>query len=667
MTTSVHSTACPLDCPDSCSLDVTVDDGRVVKLDGNHVNPLTSGFICSKVRGFHRHLYGEHRLLHPKVRVGPKGSGEFRRVSWDEALDRVASEMARVRDQHGGEAILPFSYGGSNGLVSQDTTDARLFRRLGAARLARTVCAAATSRAVQGLYGKMTGVAFDDYRHAELIVVWGANPSASGIHLVPLIRDAQKAGVKLMVVDPRRTPLAKAADLHLPLRPGTDLPLALALIHQLFERGEADLGFLREHATGADELRRRASRWELDRAAATCGLELADVETFLRLYAESSPAVIRVGWGQERNRNGGSATAAILALPAVAGKLGVRGGGYTASNSAAWKGFDKDAVIGEPETETRIVNMNRLGRELLAEDPTTRLLFVYNANPAVTLPRQDLVLRGLAREDLFTVVFEQVMTDTAKYADVLLPATAFPEHHDLRGSYGAYAFQILRPVADAAGESRPNAEVFEDLVHRLGLDRGGDVPADAIPEALLAQDALDDDQRSELRASGHTAPSFGRNPVQFVDVFPKTPDRKVHLVPPDLDAEAPGGLYGYADDREEPAAPLTLISPATSKTISSTLGQLSNKPARLDLHPEDAARRGIHSGDTVKIWNEFGAIRVKARVTEEVRTGVVSLAKGLWLHNTEGGATASLFAPDTYTDLGGGACFNDAKVEVAKA
>ncbi len=294
---STVETACPLDCPDSCSLEVTVEQGRVVKIDGSTRQPITDGYICAKVRRYGDRVYGEHRLQYPAVRSGPKGSGAFKQVDWDEALELIARRTTEIRDQWGGEAILPFSYGGSNGLLSQDTTDAELFWGLGASRLARTVCAAPTAAAAGGLYGKMAGVGYSDYPRAKLIVVWGANPSTSGIHLVPHIQNAQKAGSTLVVIDPRRTPLARRADLHLAVRPGTDLVVALALHRYLFEHGLSDDGFLAEHTRGSEKLRDRAKAWTIERAAEVAGLAVDDLETFARLYGESSPAVVRCGWG----------------------------------------------------------------------------------------------------------------------------------------------------------------------------------------------------------------------------------------------------------------------------------------------------------------------------------------------------------------------------------
>ena len=374
---STVQTACPLDCPDSCTLEVTVEKGRVVKIDGGHENPSTRDYICGKVRRFADRVYGEDRLLFPAIRKGAKGDGTFTRVSWNEALDHIAEQMIAIRDRSGAEAILPFYYGGSNGLLTQDTNDAALWRGFGTSRLARTVCAAPTGAANLGLYGKMPGVTYEDYLHARLIVLWGVNPATSGIHLVPFIKEARQAGASLVVIDPRATSLARQADLHLALHPGTDVVVALALHKYLFDHGRADLNFLAAHARGVDELRARADQWSLARAAGVAGIDVADLERFAALYADSAPAVIRCGWGLERNRNGGSAVAAVLALPAVAGKFGVRGGGFTMSNSTAL-GIKATAWTNDiPEPHTRIVNMNKLGDALLDyKDPAVEMLFV---------------------------------------------------------------------------------------------------------------------------------------------------------------------------------------------------------------------------------------------------------------------------------------------------
>ena len=664
MSTEVRHSACPLDCPDSCSLEMKIEDGRVVKVDGDRRNAYTQGFICSKVRHLPDHLYGSDRLLYPARRTNPKGGpGEFERISWDEALALVATKLLETRDRFGGESILPYCYGGSNGMLTQDATDMRLFYRLGASRLLRTVCAAPTGAAAGGLYGKMAGIALPDYVHANLIVVWGVNPSSTGIHFIPYVQEAQKRGARLVVVDPRAIPLAKQADLHLAPRPGTDVVLALALVRWLFATGNADLAFLRAHTTGWESLRERAQQWTLARAAEVTGVPEQEIETLATWYAESHPAAIRSGWGMERNRNGGSAVAAVLSLPAVAGKFGVRGGGYTLSNSGAWGTFDRSRSLGAPEPATRIVNMNQIGAALTgALEPAIKLLFVYNSNLAVTSPNSSLIARGLCRDDLFTVVYDQVWTDTAKQADLVLPATAFPEHHEISRGYGSFVLHRAEPVAVAAGEARPNYEVFADLLRRTGLAQENDLETpqelgSAVLGAELEQ-RLGRDVLTELPA--------GTTPVQFVDVFPRTADRKVHLVPEALDREAPLGLYGF---QPEPAAaerfPLALISPASNRTISSYLGQLRKGRVAVEVSPADAAARGIRDGARVRIWNDLGEVVTAARVTADQRAGVVCLPKGLWRHNTENGSTASDLAPDTLTDLGSGACFNDARVEIA--
>jgi anaerobic selenocysteine-containing dehydrogenase len=666
MPTERVATACPLDCPDACSLEVTVDEGRLAKIDGGHANPVTGGYICAKVRRYGDHVYGRDRLRTPARRRGAKGEGLFEPVGWDEALALVAERLLKARELDGGESILPFSYGGSNGYISQDTTDARLFRRLGASRLLRTVCAAPTTAAARGLYGKMAGVGYADYAHARLIVVWGANPSASGIHLVPYIQQALRAGAKLVVVDPRRTALARRADLHLALRPGTDLPLALAIIRWLFAEGRADLRFLAEHATGVDELRRRADPWTVEHAAEVAGLPAAAVEQFARLYAETSPAIVRCGWGLERNRNGGSAVAAVLALPAVAGKFGLRGGGYTLSNSGAFR-LDTDPAVRAGEPETRVVNMNELGRALTAARPPVGLLFVYNCNPLATMPRQELVREGLKREDLFTVVFEQVMTDTARYADVLLPATTFLERAEMASGYGAYALQLGPAVIAPVGEARSNHEVFAELCRLTGVAQPGEPESmEGLTDAILDASPDGGALRAAMARDRVAFPEAGPTPVQFVDVFPRTPDTKIDLCPKALDREAPGGLYGYWPDPATDRHPLALISPATDKRISSTLGQLHRGPVPVELHPEDAEARGIRDGDRVRIANELGEVVCRARVHDGVRPGVVVLPKGLWAHNSENGATSNALSPDTLTDIAGGACFNDARVEIER-
>src|SRR5580704_1510238 len=660
---AVVETACPLDCPDACSLAVTVRKGKVVTLDGSHKNPVTDGFICAKVRRFGERVYGPDRLLHPAIRKGRKGEGRFHRVPWDEALERIADRMQRAKAESGGESILPYSYGGSNGLLTQDNFDATLWRRFGTSRLARTLCAAPTGAANMALYGKMASVTYQDYPEAKLIILWGVNPSASGIHLIPYVREAQKRGATLVVIDPRTTPLARSADIHLAVRPGTDVAVALAIHRFLFTSGHADEAFLEAHTHGALELRERAEPWTFERAAALAGIEPAALERVARLYAERSPALVRCGWGLERNRNGGNAAMAVLALPAVGGKFGVRGGGYSMSNSASWN-IDRTWVRAD-EPRTRLVNMNHLGRALTEyDDPPVNVLFVYNCNPAATVPDQRRVLRGLARPDLFTVVFEQVITDTALYADLVLRATTFLEGYDFAKAYGPIAMDLARPVIDVVGEARSNADVFGELCARLDLVADNE-PADEIELTVRVVESLPESIGSDLRNGTRPAPPFGLAPVQFVDVFPNTPDRKVHLFPRELESSAPMGLYRFRPDPATDRFPLTLISPASDRTISSTLAELPRPDVKLSLHPADAEARGLSDGDLVRVYNELGEVHTTLKVTVAIRPGTAALPKGLWRRSTGNGYTATALAPDTLTDLGDGACFNDARVDVA--
>ena len=657
---STVRTACPLDCPDSCTLDVTVENGRIQKIDGGDDNPVTRNFICAKVRRFGERIYGEDRVLYPCVRQGAKGHGTFTRVSWDEALDLIARRMQEIKDTTGAEAILPYYYGGSNGLLTQNTNDAELFRRFGTSRLATTICAAPTGAANQALYGKMPGVVYQDYPQAKLVVLWGVNPSASGIHLIPYVKEAQANGAALVVIDPRTTSLAKKAELHLAVRPGTDLVVALALHRVLFEEGHADLAFLEQHTHGADRLRAAAEPWTIERAAREAEIDPAALRRLADLYVAASPAVVRCGWGLERNRNGGSVAAAILALPAVAGKFGVRGGGFSMSNSLAF-GLKSAQWIDTPEPATRLVNMNHLGRALTEyTDPPVQMLFIYNCNPLATAPDQNRVLKGLQREDLFTVAFEQVYNDTARYADVVLPATTFLEQYDIAKSYGPIALQLVRPVIEPRGEARPNAQVFSELAERLGI---GVAEEDA--ETLLRITARMGTVGPELLERGFATPPHEGAPVQFVDVFPLTPDRKVNLFPGEIAGDAPAGMYGYQPDPATDGFPLALISPATEKTISSTLGELRERAAMLHIHPADAGPRGISQSDAIRVFNQLGELHCPANVTTDIRRGTVAFSKGVWRRNTYNGSTANALVPDSLTDLGAGACFNDARVQVA--
>ena len=657
-------TTCPLDCPDTCTLDVSVRASGRIRIDGSPDHPVTAGFICSKVRGFERHVRHEARLLHPLRRTGRKGAGAFERITWDDAIATIAARLGELVRTRGGEAVLPYHYGGSNGLLTDGFLDHLFFARLGASRMEKTLCAAPATAVATGMYGKMAGVAFEDYPEARCIVLWGGNPKASNIHLMPFLKEARRRGAFLAVVDPVRTLASSEADLHLPVLPGADLPLALALIRLWDERGQIDRAFLHQWATGTDTILARAREWPLERAATASGVSAADIDRLAAELAARSPAVIRCGWGLERNRHGGQAIAAILAMPALLGKFGVRGGGYTLSNSGAVR-YDRDAVLGPLQWMTRSLNQSQLGRQLVGDlDPAVAALFVYNCNPAVSTPHQNLVLTGLAREDLFTVVFDQVMTDTAQYADIVLPATTFLEHWDVRVSYGRYAVGLTRPAVAPAGEARSNIEVFGMLGRAMGFDHPalGWSQEDAAAAVLGALRTWDGTPLEPADDGSTWRPAFpGGTPVQCETVFPLTADRRVHLAP---------AVLGSSPYRWTPMAvdghPLTLISPATSKTVNSTMGQYALPELYVEIHPADARPRSIADGDAVRVYNGLGEVVCRARVTDRVREGVVLIPKGTWRSASPSHATATALCPDHVSAVGGGACYNDARVEIRR-
>jgi anaerobic selenocysteine-containing dehydrogenase len=658
-------TSCVLDCPDACSLEVTVESGKVARVGPGTLNDVTRDFICSKVGRIADRLYHTDRLLYPMRRIGPKGEGRFERIDWKSAVALITDRFREIRSAHGGEAILPYNYGGSNGYLTDDLVDSAYFARLGASRLAKTICAAPTSEVAKGMYGKMAGVAFPDYPEAAFILIWGANPKASNIHLVPYLRDAKARGAFIAQIDPVRTLSSDLVDLYLPVYPGADLPLALGMIHHWAETGMLDRAFLDEHATELETLLAAASSWTLERAAEAARVDRGAIRLLAERYAASSPAVLRCGWGLERNQNGGQAAAAILAMPALLGKFGKRGGGYTLSNSGAGK-LDASKLWDSSSWSTRVVNMTELASALNESlSPPIKGLFVYNCNPVATVPDQNGVLRGLSREDLFTVVFEQVMTDTARFADVLLPATTFLEHYDFKRSYGVYVVGATQPVIDPCGEARPNASVFAELGRAMGFEEEiFHWPEEELRRRVVEAIELKNKAVSPapFSSGGMHRYDFGgaENPVQFQTEFPRTEDGKIHLAPACLG----GKPFAYHEVRSE-SFPLALITPASAKLVSSTFGEFNVQELLLALNPEDAGSRGIASGDRVRVWNDLGEVECIARVDGHVRRGVVSLPKGAWMKSSLNGRTSTALTPSTVNVVGGGACFNDARVEVA--
>ena len=652
MADKIVETICPMDCPDTCSLEVAVEQNKIKRLSGSNKNPNTQGFICTKVSRFARRLEHPSRLKTPLKRYGDS----FSAIEWNEAYDSITDRFREISHEFGAEAILPYHYGGSNGFLSDGLVDDYFFARLGASRLLKTLCAVPTTLVATEMYGKMPGVAFEDYPQAEMIIIWGANPKVSNTHLAPYLQKAKANGAFIAVIDPVNNFSENEIDLHLAVKPGTDLPLALALINFWHQHGLIDRDFLAKHAVNIDILLDAAREWDPDRAAELCGLETADIEILVKKYAEASPALIRCGWGLERNRNGGQAVAAVLAIPALMDKFGIRGGGYTMSNSGAVT-FNAEKAFGALNWHTRQVNMTRLADILNGNisDPPVKAIFIYNCNPAVTVPDQVRVIEGLKRRDLFVIVFDQVMTDTAQLADLVLPATTFLEHRDLIRSYGSYVMGQIKPVVAPPAQAKPNYEVFAALGCRMGFK---DKIFRYKPEELIAIVSENIERpyggEKQLNRLQTMAP-----PVQFRTVFPQTPNGMINLAPDILGSNP----FSYISNSNS-VFPLALISPATARTTNSTMGEFNFPQLFLRINPGDAADRGIVNGNTVRVYNNQAEVICPARISDKVRTGVVMLPKGAWRAAAQNGFTATALAPAHVNTVGGAACYNDALVEV---
>jgi anaerobic selenocysteine-containing dehydrogenase len=657
-----------MDCPDTCALEVDVAGGRVTAIRGSRGDhPTTDGFICGKVGNFAKRVYHESRILHPMRRTGAKGSRQFERITWNEALSEIATRFKAIIAEHGAEAIVPYAYGGSNGFVSDGLVDDYFFARIGASQIERTLCAAPTGAIATAMYGKMPGVAPEDYVHSKMIVIWGANPKASQIHLVPYLHEARKRGAFVVTLDPRQALAPKEVDLHIPLLPGTDVVVALAIVDELAKLGAVDRDFLALHATGADELLAEAAKWPVDRAAAAAGVDAGAIREIARRWAAATPAVMRCGWGLERNTNGAHAVAAILAIPAISGKFGVRGGGYTLSNSGSAK-LDTDPFFDGLRWSSRTLNMSQLGillNEPLA--PPVKALFVYNCNPVATAPDQNAIERGLLRDDLFTIVHDQVMTDTAAHADIVLPATTFLEARDVRRGYGTFIVGGVVPVIAPVGESMPNDQLFAALGRAMGFeDRQFRMSSEECVRYVAEHLDMGNGRRPDadaMLAGGFSRFDFpGSSPVQFETTFPRTTDARIHLHPSVL-GDSPWRYVEINDARH----PLFLITPASSRMISSTMGEFNYDELFAEMNPADAASRGLADGDTVRVFNALGEVVVRVKISSRIRPGVVSMNKGAWMKSTKNGRTAAALCPQTVEPVAGGACYNDARVDVAKA
>jgi len=676
----VRHSVCALDCPDACSVLVQVENGSATRLRGNPEHPVTRGFLCGKVAQYLEREYSPQRLLHPLRRTGPKGSGEFERISWDEALNTIAERLAGIAKEFGPEAILPYSYAGTMGLLNGAGMDRRFFHRLGASRLDRTICSAAATVAMTATQGVRYALEPEQFRHAKLILAWGVNIHGTNVHLWPFIVEARRNGAKFYVIDPVRTRTAALADKHYTIHPGSDLALALGLMHVIIGEKLHDADYVARYTNGFEELAALARKYPPERVAALTGIAVEEIVALAREYATVRPAAIRLGLGMQRGERAGAAVRAVAALPPLTGAWKESGGGIQVSTSHAFQ-LNRPALE-MPELqrsglgrEARLVNMTELGKALNElDDPPVKALVVYNSNPAAIAPNQNRVRQGLRREDLFTVVLEQFQTDTADHADIVLPSTTFLEHTDLYYSYGHYYLQLARAAVAPPGEARSNVEVFRELAIRMGF------------EDACFQDSEDQMIRTLLR-SGHPFlegitlerldrehsvrlnVAAGEEPfLPFANGGFGTASGRCEFGAESLEY-APPAESRFGDTALAQRYPLELLSTKNDDSMNSTFGNregVDRQTSVLQMHRADADPRGIRDGDRVRAFNDRGTLILRAEVNGHVQPGVVRAPSVRWSKLSEDGSNANALTSDRLTDIGGGPVFYSCLVQVER-
>ncbi|OWK36760.1 molybdopterin-containing oxidoreductase family protein [Fimbriiglobus ruber] len=689
---------CPHDCPDTCGLVVSVDpaDGRAVALRGDKDHPFTRGFLCQKVSNYLERVYHPGRVLYPMRRVGRKGEGRFERITWAAAIKEIAARFREsAASPAGPQAVLPYSYAGTMGKLMYASLDRRFFHRYGASLLARTICAEAGSVGCDVTLGTRAMIDPEAAVHARYIINWGSNTAVTNSHFWKIEFEARKRGAKIITVDPYRSPTAARSDWWVPVRPGTDAALALGVMHVIFREGWQDQDYLDRYCLGTDQLRDRVlAEFPPERVARITGLSAEDVERFAREYARSSelfggPALIRLNYGLQRHGGGGTAVRTVVCLPALTGDWRHVGGGALLSTSKAYP-FD-NAFLERPDLippGTRTVNMVQLAEALHGELPGPKVaaLFVYNSNPASVCPDQSRVLSGLKREDLFTVVHEQFQTDTADYADILLPATTQLEHFDLHGSYGHLYVQANNPAIAPLGEAKPNTEVFRLLAREMGYEPElFEVTDEELAKGALngtngyvypQREAFDGISLDAVKA-GPVRLNVPTNWTPFAEGGFGTPSGKCEFY---SEREARAGrdpLPHYAPPHEDPQTrpdlaakyPLQMLTPPAPSFLNSSFVNVDTlrKTAgevTVEMHPADATARGIADGQTVTVFNDRGRFRAKALVGDAVKPGVVVSLGLWWARYTDDGANCNTTTSTALTDLGGGATFFDNLVEV---
>jgi molybdopterin guanine dinucleotide-containing S/N-oxide reductase-like protein len=702
--------ACPHDCPDACGVLITVEDGRATKIQADPAHLVTRGFLCAKVTKYLDRVYSPDRVLYPMRRVGAKGPAGpsedarspqvFQRISWDEALDEIARRFQEISQQFGSEAILPYSYGGTIGVLNGSSMDRRFFHRLGASQLARTICSMAGEEGLKSVIGMKWGTEPEQFAHSRYIIAWAANIHGNNVHLWPFIEEARRKGAKLVVIDPYRTRTAACADWYLPINPGTDAALALAMMHVIINEGLYDPDYVSRYTLGFEQLRQKVQEYPPELVAQWTGISVADTVKLAREYATTRPAAIRVNYGVQRSERGGMATRAITMLPCITGSWKEVGGGLQLSVSGAFglnrEGLDRpDLMVKALGRPARVVNMVELGKALNTLDhPPIKGLFVYNSNPAAVCPNHNEVIRGLRRPDLFTVVHEQFLTDTTDYADIVLPATTFFEHKELQTAYGHYYVQMSNQAIEPLGECRSNVEVFRGLAERMRFEEECfRESVDEMMDVALASKHpwLAGIDRGRLEREGHVRLNFegrlssdssqfsvpGSQPDFFLPFakgnFP-TRSGKAELYNESLKAQGLDPVVEFTPPTESrhsdkaKAFPLELLARKSDNFLNSTFSnvpsvQRMEEMGLLEMSQVDARARGIAEGDTVRVFNHRGDLMLKARVDGAVQPGVVC-ARLSWAKLTGGGRNVNVLTSEKLTDLGNSATFYSVLVEV---
>jgi molybdopterin guanine dinucleotide-containing S/N-oxide reductase-like protein len=712
---SVVHAACPHDCPDACGVLITVEDGRATKIKGDPAHPVTRGFLCAKVAKYLDRVYSPDRVLYPMRRLGPKGpSGlrsfappgragapvpaqalqEWQRISWDEALDEITSRFTKIAAESGSEAILPYSFGGTLGMLNSASMDRRFFHRLGASQLARNICSAAGEAGLESVLGVKLGTEPEQFRHSRYIIAWAANIHGNNVHLWPFIEEARRQGAKLVVIDPYRTRTAACADWYLPINPGTDAALALAMMHVIIGENLYDADYVERYTVGFEALRNKVHEYTPERAAQWTGIAASDIVKLAREYATTRPAVIRLNYGVQRSEGGGTATRAVAMLPCITGSWKEVGGGLQLSTSGAFASIGgelkrKDLMLKALGRPARTVNMVELGKALNSlADPPIQALFVYGSNPAATCPNHNDVIRGLQRPDLFTVVHEQFFTDTTDYADMVLPATTFFEHKELQNAYGHYFLQISDQAIEPLGECRSNVDVFRALAERMRFEEECfRESVDQMIDAALESDHpwLQGIDRERLERDGHIRLNFEKQfsdrGSQFSDFFLPfargnffTASGKAELYSEALKAQGldpvvhfePPGESRHSEQAK--AFPLELLARKADNFLNSSFSNLPviremEESGLLEMSAPDAGARRIADGDRVRVFNRRGDILLKAKVDGAVQPGVVC-ARLEWAKLSPEGRNINVLTSEKLTDLGNSATFYSVLVEV---